>query len=327
MHYLGFYRFVLALIVSIGHIGNAFSIPLLFVELPFISVLVFFILSGFVISQGISLFYISKPINFLLNRFLRIFPPFILALFFSILLHYVVARNGGVSINFGTPQNIFSWLNKSTVAKNFVSIIDFNTIFGSENYYLFVRYIWSISVEFYFYLLMFVLMFFGKNYHFTFLVFTILLFFLDIIQKSVLLFFVCFALGVSIHLIMKSRFYFLFFIFFLFILFSILTQTEKIIMISFFILILLLITLISFPINNFIFKIDKYLGQLSYPLFLNHYSFEFYFSAFPFKSKLLTFFFAIIFSIFFAAFASALIETSTKRIRDRIRHNSNSQLN
>src|SRR5438128_1325496 len=92
----GTLRFLLALMVAVGH-GSMFATTGLsaFIDplrLGAVAVLTFFILSGFVIAEANQNFYAGKPGRFLINRALRILPPYYVALVASIALHIMVSR-------------------------------------------------------------------------------------------------------------------------------------------------------------------------------------------------------------------------------------------
>jgi peptidoglycan/LPS O-acetylase OafA/YrhL len=84
---LGSFRFLLALLVLVSHASGFLSEQLAPLGLGNIGVLLFFVVSGFVICEALDLFYGSSATRFLLNRCLKIFPAYWAAL----AIGYVVA--------------------------------------------------------------------------------------------------------------------------------------------------------------------------------------------------------------------------------------------
>lgn len=139
----GTLRFALALLVAQGH-ARSFAPEALQEQLAAwaagtIGVLVFFVLSGFIISESLQTFYRSRVQAFLANRLLRIVPPYLMALVISIALH-------GALIT--TPPDAFAI---RTLLHQFPLLF---ISWGPEppSYY-FVRYVWAVSVEFWFYVI------------------------------------------------------------------------------------------------------------------------------------------------------------------------------
>jgi peptidoglycan/LPS O-acetylase OafA/YrhL len=66
--------------------------------LGIIAVDLFFVISGFIIAEAISTYYVGRPWNFLGNRLLRIVPPYIVALTVSIILHQLLWSNGTLQV-------------------------------------------------------------------------------------------------------------------------------------------------------------------------------------------------------------------------------------
>jgi peptidoglycan/LPS O-acetylase OafA/YrhL len=74
--FLGSFRFLLALLVLISHASGFLSDQLVPLGLGNIGVLLFFVVSGFVICEALDLFYRSSATRFLVNRGLKIFPAY-----------------------------------------------------------------------------------------------------------------------------------------------------------------------------------------------------------------------------------------------------------
>src|ERR1700760_1525893 len=84
----GGFRLLLAVFVMVQHFGADLApAPLAIVLAPYmpggVAVLVFFALSGFVISEAIDAVYRDRAVPFLTNRLLRILPHFLLAVALS----------------------------------------------------------------------------------------------------------------------------------------------------------------------------------------------------------------------------------------------------
>jgi len=78
--FLGSFRFLLALLVLVSHASGFLSDQIAPLGLGNIGVLLFFVVSGFVICEALDLFYRNSATRFLLNRGLKIFPAYWAAL-------------------------------------------------------------------------------------------------------------------------------------------------------------------------------------------------------------------------------------------------------
>lgn len=156
---LGTYRLILALMVAFGHIATgAGPQDLAKIVTPmapgFVAVLLFFVVSGYVIAEATDVFYQGRPKAFIQNRFYRIYPPFLFALVLSILIHTIL-----VLFDFPIKDNP-SWTrlaqvyNPIKIFYNIVSLLDYHVANATERYYVFVRYIWAVVVEIQFYAIM-----------------------------------------------------------------------------------------------------------------------------------------------------------------------------
>lgn len=151
----GTLRFLLALMVAIGH-GSIFATTGLSalidpLRLGAVAVLTFFVLSGFVIAEANQNFYAGKPSRFLINRALRILPPYYVALVASVVLHFIVSRVGQVWVEGHLmPQTAFAPTN---VIGNFLVIVVWWGLgkLHLDPDYTFVRYLWALVVELKFY--------------------------------------------------------------------------------------------------------------------------------------------------------------------------------
>jgi peptidoglycan/LPS O-acetylase OafA/YrhL len=74
--FLGSFRFLLALLVLVSHAAGFLSEEMAPLALGNVGVLLFFVVSGFVISEALDLFYRDCSSKFLINRALKIFPAY-----------------------------------------------------------------------------------------------------------------------------------------------------------------------------------------------------------------------------------------------------------
>src|SRR5688572_10629524 len=123
------------------------------------AVLMFFVLSGFVLTEAAATYYRGRPEAFAMNRALKILPGFVAALFISFLLHGVIASDGrllqGLAFEHYVEPPPQIW-GAGNLLVNLLSVLPFTDIdvgkrvFG-DGLYLFVRYIWAVNVEVLFY--------------------------------------------------------------------------------------------------------------------------------------------------------------------------------
>jgi peptidoglycan/LPS O-acetylase OafA/YrhL len=118
-----------------------------------IAVMVFFVLSGYIIAEALGSFYAGRVGAFLLNRALRIVPPYLTALLVSVLVHYWLYSAGRLSlIDYATLP--VGMLSRQNILHNAVAIawVYPLTYFEPIPPYLFVRYLWAVRVEVHFYI-------------------------------------------------------------------------------------------------------------------------------------------------------------------------------
>lgn len=117
-----------------------------------IAVMSFFVLSGYIIAEAIQLFYSRRIDAFLLNRALRIIPPYFVALAISIAIHAWLASHGTMQFfDYSSPPE--GMLSARNIVSNALSI---GVLYGLGHInlqpdYLFVRYVWAVRVELHFY--------------------------------------------------------------------------------------------------------------------------------------------------------------------------------
>ena len=94
---------MLAVLVMVQHFGADLApAPLAVALAPYsvgsVAVLVFFALSGFVITEAVDTVYRTRPGPFLANRLLRILPHFLLAVILAMLAHEFFRIAGGIRL-------------------------------------------------------------------------------------------------------------------------------------------------------------------------------------------------------------------------------------
>ena len=160
--YFGALRFMLASLVMFQHFAASIA-PLYFTERvqPYepgsLAVLVFFCLSGFVISEAIDLAYLKKPIAFLSNRCLRILPHFVIALGLSVAVHYYFSEVGSLVVARATPPPLENIFTANNLLSNLLSIIP-STHGDSAHSYRFIPIVWAVRVEVAYYLVVFLVL-------------------------------------------------------------------------------------------------------------------------------------------------------------------------
>jgi peptidoglycan/LPS O-acetylase OafA/YrhL len=153
----GTFRLFLAVMVVVSHSALLGGKPIYQVVEPWgfgnTAVMVFFVLSGYIIAEALGSFYAGRVGSFLLNRSLRIIPPYLTALLVSALVHYWLYSAGTLAfVDYdAVPAGTFSGQN---LLHNLVAIVWVYplTYFESVPPYLFVRYLWAVRVEVHFYI-------------------------------------------------------------------------------------------------------------------------------------------------------------------------------
>lgn len=145
----GGFRLLLALLVAVQHFGASLTPPavreLLAPLAPGnVAVMVFFVMSGFIIFEARAAFYRDRPGAFLLNRGLRIVPPFIAAVGLSILVHYALGDHDHAGV-----------YSAANVIANLLGFLPGANAIAGDTVLEFFGYAWSIRVELLFYLLVF----------------------------------------------------------------------------------------------------------------------------------------------------------------------------
>jgi peptidoglycan/LPS O-acetylase OafA/YrhL len=160
----GLFRFVLALMVLWSHSMLKFFpelsgwFPML--QLGSVAVSSFFVLSGYLMAEAIVNWYADRLPNFLVNRYLRIGPPLLIAALVSIAIHFTVLRAGTMIVGFeAIPQGAIS--NGNAILALLAPIFPLDVVVAKafsiapDPYYQFVRYSWAIFTELIFYWVLF----------------------------------------------------------------------------------------------------------------------------------------------------------------------------
>ena len=153
---LGALRFLLALMVVIQHaqyIGAHRNLPF-FLQMGFgiVAVVVFFVISGFIVGEANAMFYAGRPARFLTNRVLRLVPGYLAALILSVGVHDWLFEVGKLKpwdyTLTGAP------LQPRLLLAGAMDILPFfhPNYIGSQDF-SFVPFAWSLRIEFLFYAL------------------------------------------------------------------------------------------------------------------------------------------------------------------------------
>jgi peptidoglycan/LPS O-acetylase OafA/YrhL len=156
---LGTFRLLLALLVVFQHYARwvyGFAPP---IETGNIAVLVFFFLSGFVITEAADLIYTGRPAAFLMNRFLRILPLFVTAILMSCAVLYGASRFVDLTDEAGRSA-IDPFASKNLIS-NLWSIIPAPGRLSLQPSFPMLRIAWALRVELAFYVCVTLLLFIG----------------------------------------------------------------------------------------------------------------------------------------------------------------------
>lgn len=164
----GILRFVLALMVLSQHfcgdIAPDFIKKTVFPWAPGnVAVLAFFIMSGFIICEAYHYNYQDRPIAYIKNRLLRIVPAYWAALIVSILIHLCILQYYGHLANLDRQTIGASYFHANNIIRNFTAI--FLPLHTEETLsrYPFIPYAWALQVEMMFYFTVFLV---GYGYKF-----------------------------------------------------------------------------------------------------------------------------------------------------------------
>jgi peptidoglycan/LPS O-acetylase OafA/YrhL len=152
--YFGTLRFVLAFFVMFAHFVNNIASPstrdaFFPLALGNIAVLVFFVLSGFIIVEAVNDSYRDRTLPFATNRLLRIVPPYLAALIVTVAIHYTLLRLGMLKLYYpgSFAEGDFS---PHALAVNALSIFPGFTPHDEKT---FIGIAWAVRTELQFYLI------------------------------------------------------------------------------------------------------------------------------------------------------------------------------
>jgi peptidoglycan/LPS O-acetylase OafA/YrhL len=147
----GALRCGLALMVVLQHFQHLLPpearAPFRTLGLGVVAVDVFFVLSGFIVMDALGSFYRGRPAAFLLNRLLRVVPPYAAAVALSVALHAVLSRDGLLQPwDYPPPDNP---LDPTLIGDALLALVP-----GARdaNAFEFIPFVWTLRIELAFYL-------------------------------------------------------------------------------------------------------------------------------------------------------------------------------
>ncbi len=139
--FLGSFRLLLAMFVLVSHTASYIHPALPPLELGNIGVFLFFVVSGFVISEACDVFYRGRIANFLLNRALKIYPAY----WAAIIIAYIVLLSVAPKLEPTMPHASFApW-------PLFVNATLLTAYLKQGNNLVVITTTWAVIVEFEFY--------------------------------------------------------------------------------------------------------------------------------------------------------------------------------
>ncbi|MFO1242204.1 MAG: acyltransferase [Rickettsiales bacterium] len=156
----GILRFVLALMVLAQHFAADISPHAIHNALyPWavgnVALLGFFILSGFIISEAYHFNYNVRPVAYIKNRFLRIVPGYWAALTLSLMVHWFLLQKLGQLWSLDKLSITTIHFGFNNLWQNFLSIIPPVKVNVTEDEYPFIPYAWALQTEMMFYITVF----------------------------------------------------------------------------------------------------------------------------------------------------------------------------
>lgn len=154
----GCFRFLLALLVLCQHelhlLPIANRVYFYHLELGIIAVAIFFVVSGFIVAEANDVFYRRRPWQFISNRLLRLIPPYLAALLMTIAVHYVLFSQGRL-VPWDAPL-VGSPLQWRVLLSGLLDVVPFfRPSYVSHQEFEFIPFAWTLRVEFAFYLYVF----------------------------------------------------------------------------------------------------------------------------------------------------------------------------
>lgn len=159
--HFGMFRLALAFLVVVQHfVTNVAPVGALYdailpQEIGSLAVLIFFCLSGFVITEAAAKVYSEKPIAFITNRFLRIVPHYLGALLVSIVVHFVFLSRGTLHLAervWPDPNLLTGAFGIGNIAAN---LVGFMPGANRAEIFDFIDTVWAVRIEMVFYFLVF----------------------------------------------------------------------------------------------------------------------------------------------------------------------------
>jgi peptidoglycan/LPS O-acetylase OafA/YrhL len=150
---LGGLRFGLAILVVVQHFQHLL-VPqdqAVFgsLGLGLVAVAVFFAISGFVVTEAITVFYADRPLAFMQNRLLRLVPPYAAALVLSVALHVLLWHLGRLALwDYGASGAPLTW---PRLVAGFAGLLPGLQALRPGDSFEFIPYAWSLRVEMAFY--------------------------------------------------------------------------------------------------------------------------------------------------------------------------------
>lgn len=157
----GAFRFLLAVLVMVHHFGIELASPAMAAAIAprvpgDVAVMAFFVLSGFIIFEAIDAFYAGRPLAFLANRLLRIVPPYVAALVAAVAIHAAILQATGRLYELdGKPLGAAIFAPANLVA-NLFDIVPGIGFMKLTPAYEFLWLAWTLRVELMFYAIVFV---------------------------------------------------------------------------------------------------------------------------------------------------------------------------
>lgn len=135
----GSLRFILATCVALSHLGITFK----GYNIGVTSVVIFYLLAGMVASQQLSTYFVNKPIHYYKNRIRRIFPFYFFALFITLIIYTIHIKSYFLS----SVPNLMDYIANITI----IPLAYY--MYSGQDTFTFIPPAWSLGVELQFYLL------------------------------------------------------------------------------------------------------------------------------------------------------------------------------
>lgn len=311
-----------------------------------IAVLTFFVLSGFVISEAAECFYKNRPMAFMSNRLLRILAPFLLAMIVSVLCTALIVACGALRVpntiaNGGIPgPDMFHA--RSLLANVLFIFPGIDKLAGTPTY-LFIPITWALRTEMAFYLVFFVALLAGQRLRLQRLDKTLFgvglvaiaayLLWLKTGHPQVARYGPYFGLGVALYYCIGGRrlafvlaAVFLGIVLYDFSIYGVPPGANRLAMTRIAVQYALLVACIgAVPLLALLEgskrarRIDAYLGRLSYPFYLNHYTVIVILYSLLARSSVSAMFAAAAIALASAVIADRIVEPLMVPVRDRFR--------